>query len=244
MISWVGQTRGGRQMHAHCSRKCHEKRPLRRLWCGWEYNIKIGVRERCFSLRWRQTHCGLQDHDNGSFSSMTTGTLSTYQWLSSMELVTRTQKSGHGRKPSRTGEILVLHGRVWTGQFSGLLRSPWWRRQYETAKRWSTSTRLQGAVSHKTVILIFSWRWGGVGLVPKRGYLLTLAYYIFTSWYEFGERRWNDIDRGNRRTRRKTCPSATLSTTNSTWIDPGLRGERPATNDLSHGTALSPSFTK
>jgi hypothetical protein len=41
----------------------------------------------------------------------------------------------------------------------------------------------------------------------------------------------------HRRTRRKTCPSATLSTTNPTWIDPGLRGERPATNDLSHGTA-------
>jgi hypothetical protein len=37
---------------------------------------------------------------------------------------------------------------------------------------------------------------GGVGLVPKRGYLLTLAYYAFPRWYEFGERRWNDIDRG------------------------------------------------
>jgi hypothetical protein len=47
----------------------------------------------------------------------------------------------------------------------------------------------------------------------------------------------------NRRTRRKTRSSAILSTTNPTWIDPGanpgLRGERPATNDLSHGTALS-----
>jgi hypothetical protein len=45
----------------------------------------------------------------------------------------------------------------------------------------------------------------------------------------------------NRRTRRKACPSATLSTTNPTWIDlganPGLCGKRPATNDLSHGTA-------
>jgi hypothetical protein len=42
-------------------------------------------------------------------------------------------------------------------------------------------------------------------------------------------------------TREKTCPSATLSTTNPTWTDPGsnsgLRGERPATNRLSHGTA-------
>jgi hypothetical protein len=52
----------------------------------------------------------------------------------------------------------------------------------------------------------------------------------------------------NRRPRRKTCPSATLSTTNPTWIDsganPGLRGERPATNRLSHGTAFTalPSF--
>jgi hypothetical protein len=36
----------------------------------------------------------------------------------------------------------------------------------------------------------------GVGLVPKRGCLLTLAYYAFPRWYEFGKRRWNDIDRG------------------------------------------------
>jgi hypothetical protein len=45
----------------------------------------------------------------------------------------------------------------------------------------------------------------------------------------------------NRRTRRKTCPSANLSITNPIWIDPGtnpgLRSERPATNDLSHGKA-------
>jgi hypothetical protein len=75
-----------------------------------------------------------------------------------------------------------------------------------------------------------------------RGCLLTLAYYAFPRWYEFEERRWNDILTGeNRRTRRKTCPSATLSTTNPAWIEPGanpgLRGERPASNDLSHGTA-------
>jgi hypothetical protein len=45
----------------------------------------------------------------------------------------------------------------------------------------------------------------------------------------------------NRRTLRKACPGATLSTVNPTWIDPGanagLRGERPATNHLNHGTA-------
>jgi hypothetical protein len=53
--------------------------------------------------------------------------------------------------------------------------------------------------------------------------------------------RWNYTDRGNRTTRRKTCPSATLSTSNPTstalGTKPGLRDEKPATNRLSYGTA-------
>jgi hypothetical protein len=70
---------------------------------------------------------------------------------------------------------------------------------------------------------------GGVGLVPKFRYLLTLAYYTLPRGYEFGERRWNYTFTGeNGKTRRKPRLSATLSTTNPTWIDPGLRGERPA----------------
>jgi hypothetical protein len=48
---------------------------------------------------------------------------------------------------------------------------------------------------------------GGVGLVPKRGCLLTLSYYAFPRWYEFGERRWNDILTGETRgTREKPAP--------------------------------------
>jgi hypothetical protein len=49
------------------------------------------------------------------------------------------------------------------------------------------------------------------------------------------------LTRENRSTRGKTGPAATLSTTNLTWTDlgsnPGLDGERPTTNRLSHGTA-------
>jgi hypothetical protein len=45
----------------------------------------------------------------------------------------------------------------------------------------------------------------------------------------------------NRGTQGKTCPSATLSTTNPTWTNSGsnpvLLGERPVTNRISHGTA-------
>jgi hypothetical protein len=47
--------------------------------------------------------------------------------------------------------------------------------------------------------------------------------------------------------RRETCPSATLSTTNPARItlgaNTGLRGKRPATNRLSHGTAKISNFT-
>jgi hypothetical protein len=56
------------------------------------------------------------------------------------------------------------------------------------------------------------------------------------------EHRWNEIDREKPKYSGKTCPSAILSTTNPTWNDrgsnPGLRGDRPATNSLSHGTAF------
>jgi hypothetical protein len=49
------------------------------------------------------------------------------------------------------------------------------------------------------------------------------------------------IGRGNQNTRRKTYPSATFSTTNSTWLDPvlnpGRRDGKPATNRLSYGAA-------
>jgi hypothetical protein len=60
--------------------------------------------------------------------------------------------------------------------------------------------------------------------------------------YGYGESRWSNIDRRNQRTWRKTCPSATLSTTKPTWIDSGanlgLHSERPVINRPSHGMAL------
>jgi hypothetical protein len=63
------------------------------------------------------------------------------------------------------------------------------------------------------------------------------------SFFFVMEPRWNEIDRGKpKNSGGKACPSSTLSTTNLTWTDlglnPGLRGEMPATNRLSHGTAI------
>jgi hypothetical protein len=57
------------------------------------------------------------------------------------------------------------------------------------------------------------------------------------------EQRWNDTDERKPKDSEKSCLSATLSTTNPIWTDlsmkPGLRGEKPATNRLSYGTATS-----
>jgi hypothetical protein len=55
--------------------------------------------------------------------------------------------------------------------------------------------------------------------------------------YEYGEPRWNDIDRESRRNWRKPYPSVSkfwrfvviLSATNPTWTDTSLDGEMPAT---------------
>jgi hypothetical protein len=52
---------------------------------------------------------------------------------------------------------------------------------------------------------------------------------------------WNEDWQGKPKYSEKTCPSATLSTTNPTWADPGAntgrRGGKPATNRLSYGAA-------
>jgi hypothetical protein len=55
--------------------------------------------------------------------------------------------------------------------------------------------------------------------------------------------RWNENWQEKPKYSDKTCPSATLSTTNPTWTDlgsnPGRRSGKPAANRLSYGTAYS-----
>jgi hypothetical protein len=70
------------------------------------------------------------------------------------------------------------------------------------------------------------------------------VFSAFPFWWSTGGMK---LTGENRSTRRKSCPSITLSTTNLTWNDlgssPGLRGERPATNRLSHSTAPRTTYT-
>jgi hypothetical protein len=64
--------------------------------------------------------------------------------------------------------------------------------------------------------------------------------------HEHGKPCRNFIDRENRITRWKTCPSATSSNTNPTWTDlganSGLRNERSAINRIGHGTGWPHSW--
>jgi hypothetical protein len=58
----------------------------------------------------------------------------------------------------------------------------------------------------------------------------------------------NEVWQGRTKYSEKTCPSATSSTTNPTWPDPGLnqgrRGGKSATNRLSYGAACRCSKLK
>jgi hypothetical protein len=60
--------------------------------------------------------------------------------------------------------------------------------------------------------------------------------WLWSNW-------WNEYWQGKPKYSQKTCPSATLSTTNPTWPDPGSnagrRGGKPATNRLSYGAACN-----
>jgi hypothetical protein len=83
---------------------------------------------------------------------------------------------------------------------------------------------------------------GGVESNSHRGHLL--SYCTCPGWL-WGWRifRWNEDWQGKPKHSEKTCPSATLSTTNPTWPDPGLnsglRGGKPETNRLIYGAACT-----
>jgi hypothetical protein len=86
-----------------------------------------------------------------------------------------------------------------------------------------------------------SWRWGetmSLNCVHKRAYCSSSKQYMST------ESPGGMILTGKTQKKwRKTCHSATMSTTDPTYTDlganPDLRGESPTTNHLSNGMALT-----
>jgi hypothetical protein len=72
-------------------------------------------------------------------------------------------------------------------------------------------------VSPINLFMFMSMGWDYVSdLRPPTG-----TFFVPQVTYEYGEPRWNDTDKGNRRNLRKTCPNTTLSTASITLTDPG-----------------------
>jgi hypothetical protein len=84
---------------------------------------------------------------------------------------------------------------------------------------------------------------GGVQTGSTRHVGHWMAYCTCPGWLWWWRIWWNEDWQGKPKYSEKTCPSATLSTTNPTWPEPGLnpgrRGGKPATNSLSYGAAFS-----
>jgi hypothetical protein len=78
--------------------------------------------------------------------------------------------------------------------------------------------------------------------ISRCGHVIIVIVIVLLRWGETMS-LWNWA----LRIRRKACPSASLSSTNSTGTDlgakPGLRVEKPATNCLSYGTAILISYS-
>jgi hypothetical protein len=82
--------------------------------------------------------------------------------------------------------------------------------------------------------------WIPVGSTRHRGY--QWANCASPGWLWWWRNWWNDDWQGKPKFSEKTCPSAALSTTNSTCCpdaNPDRRGGKPATNPLSYVTALA-----
>jgi hypothetical protein len=86
----------------------------------------------------------------------------------------------------------------------------------------------------------------GVGLSPLYcGHFWFIVPALDDRWGWLCSNWWNEDWQGKPKYSEKTCPSATLSTTNPTWPDlgsnPGRRGGKLATNRLIYGASMGPS---
>jgi hypothetical protein len=94
-----------------------------------------------------------------------------------------------------------------------------------------------GAFRH---INVFFFSWGETESTWYCGHYWPIVPAPDDRWWLWSN-RWNANWQGKPKYSEKTCPSATLSTTNPTWPDPcsnpGCRCGKSATNRLSYGAA-------
>jgi hypothetical protein len=122
-------------------------------------------------------------------------------------------------------------------------------------RKWTPFTGAEGLLScrHRTQSWVSSHLW----TLSHRSFCFLLVRWDFgycghywpiapapdDRWWWLWRNWWNEDWLGKLKYSEKTCPSATLSIRNPTWLDPSLnlgrRGGKPATNRLSCGAALT-----
>jgi hypothetical protein len=89
----------------------------------------------------------------------------------------------------------------------------------------------------------FSFLWGEVRLSPLGKSATNLPIVPAPDDRCVWSSRWNEDWQQKQKYSEKTCPCASWSTTNPTWLDlgsnPGRSGGKPATNRLGYGTEPS-----
>jgi hypothetical protein len=108
-----------------------------------------------------------------------------------------------------------------------------WSQSVQMHQRWNIQMSLIFFFNLRTV-------GGGIQTGSTRHFGHSFAYCTCPGWlWEW--RIWCNEWQGKPKYLEKTCPDATLSTTNPTWPEPGLnlgrRSEKPTTNRFSYGTA-------
>jgi hypothetical protein len=134
-----------------------------------------------------------------------------------------------------------------------------WNANWQGKPKYSEKTCPSATLSTTSITLIkFFFNLGIVGGEVQTGSTRHLGHLLsYCAWpgWLWGWRiiRWNEDWKGKPKYSEKTYPSTTFSTTNPTWLDPGLntgrRGGKPATNRLSYGAAqvshdLTPAQTR
>jgi hypothetical protein len=95
-----------------------------------------------------------------------------------------------------------------------------------------------GPTSIMIIFLLFLVGWDWLWVFWYCGQYWPIVPAPDDRWWWLWRHWWNEDWQGKPKYSEKTCPNATLPTTNPTWLDRGHRGGKPGTNRLSYSAAF------
>jgi hypothetical protein len=151
---------------------------------------------------------------------------------------TRSTDSHHGEDPcsQRIHYRVQRPGSLSIDRSEGTHNCQPCRHNQMVGQEWHPSNRSQPETDLVLDFVGLRWGWANSVRRPLSGllYLPRDDRWVWSIW-------WKENWQGKPKYSEETCPNATLSIKNPTWLDlgsnPGSRDGKPATNSLSYGTA-------